>query len=44
MLAALIEVDPHGSRPFVSSSPSNGIETVQENYVAKNPDDPLYGM
>jgi hypothetical protein len=43
-MAAVNEIDPNGSRSFVSSSPSNGIETVRENYVAKNPNDPLYGM
>jgi hypothetical protein len=43
-MAAVIEMDPSGSRPFVPSSPSNGIESVQENYTAKNPGDPLFGM
>lgn len=42
-MRALIEVDPNGSRPFVPSSPSNGVESVQENYTAKNPQDPLFG-
>ena len=36
-------IDPHVSRPFVPSSPSNGVESAQENYTAKNPNDPLYG-
>ena len=31
------------SRPYVSSSPSNGLESVQENWIAKNPEDTLYG-
>jgi beta-mannosidase len=44
VMAAVIEIDPNGSRPFVPSSPSNGIESVQENYTAKNPGDPLFGM
>jgi beta-mannosidase len=44
VMAAVIEIDPKGSRPFVPSSPSNGIESVQENYTAKNPGDPLFGM
>jgi beta-mannosidase len=43
VLVALLEIDPTGSRPFVGSSPSNGIESVQENYTAKNPQDPLFG-
>jgi len=40
---AVNEIDPHGSRPYIASSPSNGLESIQENYTAKNPDDPLYG-
>ena len=40
---ALTDIDPQGSRPFVPSSPSNGIESIQENYTAKNPQDPLFG-
>jgi hypothetical protein len=44
VLATIKELDPNGSRPFVASSPSNGIESVQENYTAKNPDDPVFGM
>ncbi len=44
VMSAVIEIDPHGSRPFISSSPSNGIESVKENYTAKNPLDPLFGM
>jgi hypothetical protein len=43
-MAAVTEIDPNGSRPFVPSSPSNGIESARENYTAKNPQDPLYGM
>lgn len=43
VMGAVVELDPHGSRPFVASSPSNGPESVQENYTAKNPLDPLYG-
>ena len=31
------------SRPFVSSSPSNGLESIKENYTAKNPGDTRYG-
>ena len=37
-------IDTGTNRPFVFSSPSNGIETIQENYIAQNPQDPLYGM
>jgi len=25
------------SRPFLSSSPTNGLESVRENWIAKNP-------
>ncbi|CAF4292212.1 unnamed protein product, partial [Rotaria sordida] len=42
-MAAVAEVDPNGSRPFVPSSPSNGIESIKENYTAQNPQDPLFG-
>lgn len=31
------------SRPFVSSSPSNGVESEQEGWVAQNPQDEHYG-
>jgi len=34
-------IDPH--TPFVSSSPSNGIETTREGWVAQNPSDNRYG-
>ncbi len=43
VMSAVEEVDKGTNRPFVTSSPSNGIETVQEDYIAKNPQDPLYG-
>jgi beta-mannosidase len=44
VMATLTKIDPNGSRPFVSSSPLNGIESLRENYTAKNPEDPLFGM
>ncbi|CAF1534599.1 unnamed protein product [Didymodactylos carnosus] len=32
------------SRPFIASSPSNGVESEQdENYIAQNPNDSKYG-
>jgi len=31
------------TRPFVFSSPSNGLETIKENYISKNPGDGRYG-
>jgi beta-mannosidase len=43
VMRAVQEVDKGTNRPFVTSSPSNGVETVKENYVAGNPQDPLYG-
>lgn len=42
--AALEEVDTGKNRPFVTSSPSNGKKSIAENYIAANPQDPLYGM
>ncbi|XP_072031155.1 beta-mannosidase-like [Amphiura filiformis] len=35
--------DPNERRPFVSSSPSNGLETEKEDWVAWNPQDTHYG-
>ena len=29
------------SRPFLSSSPTNGLESMKENWIAKNPYDLL---
>ncbi|XP_054165442.1 beta-mannosidase-like [Oppia nitens] len=31
------------TRPFVPSSPSNGLDTIRENYTAANPGDTHYG-
>ena len=31
------------SRPFLSSSPSNGVDTEKEGWVAKNPGSPYWG-
>ena len=44
VMNAVKEIDKGNSRPFVTSSPSNGIESIKENYIAKNPQDPLYGI
>lgn len=44
VMNAVKMIDTGTNRPFVTSSPSNGIETIEENYIAKNPQDPLYGM
>ncbi|CAF1079907.1 unnamed protein product [Rotaria sp. Silwood1] len=37
------EVDKGNNRPFITSSPSNGLESISEDYIATNPQDPLYG-
>lgn len=31
------------SRWYVISSPSNGLKSVEDGYVAENPNSPLYG-
>ena len=44
VMRAVQEIDRGNNRPFVTSSPSNGLETIHENYIANNPQDPLYGI
>ena len=43
VMSAVQEVDRGNNRPFVTSSPSNGLETIRENYTAANPRDSRYG-
>jgi beta-mannosidase len=43
VMNAVQQVDQGNNRPFVTSSPSNGLESINENYIAKNPQDQLYG-
>ncbi len=43
VMRAVQEIDKGNNRPFVTSSPSNGLESIRENYIARNPVDPLYG-
>jgi beta-mannosidase len=43
IMKAIQEVDKGNNRLYVVSSPSNGLESVNENYTARNPQDPLYG-
>jgi beta-mannosidase len=43
VMNAVKEVDKGNNRPFVTSSPSNGLESIKEDYVAKDPNDSLYG-
>ena len=31
------------SRPFLSSSPSNGVDTEREGWIAKKPSSPYWG-
>lgn len=31
------------SRPFLSSSPSNGVDTEKEGWIAKKPGSPYWG-
>ncbi|UJR18128.1 hypothetical protein I4U23_005028 [Adineta vaga] len=40
---AVKKVDKGNNRPFITSSPTNGLESIKENYIATNPQDPLYG-
>ena len=35
--------DSEKSRPFLSSSPTNGKETIEENWIAENPYDTRFG-
>lgn len=44
VMSALQEVDKGNNRPFITSSPTNGLESIQENFIATNPEDPLYGI
>ncbi len=43
VMRAVQEVDRGNNRPFITSSPTNGVESIRENYIATNPQDPLYG-
>jgi beta-mannosidase len=43
VMRAVKEVDQGNNRPFVTSSPSNGLESVKENYIASDPNDSRYG-
>lgn len=38
------EVDQGDNRPFLISSPTNGIESIREGYIANDPNSPLYGQ
>jgi len=43
VMRAVQEVDKGNNRPFITSSPTNGLESIHENFIAANPQDPLYG-
>ncbi len=43
VMKAVREVDRGNNRPFVTSSPSNGLESVKEDYIANDPNDSRYG-
>ena len=43
VMNAVKEIDKGDNRPFITSSPTNGLESIHENFIATNPDDPLYG-
>ena len=43
IMKAVKEVDDGDNRPFLVSSPTNGIESMKEDYIAKDPNSPLYG-
>jgi beta-mannosidase len=44
VMNAVKEVDKGNNRPFITSSPTNGLESVKENYIANDPNDSLYGI
>jgi beta-mannosidase len=43
VMRAVQELDKGTNRPFVTSSPSDGLETVKEDYIATDPNDSRYG-
>jgi beta-mannosidase len=43
VMNAVKEVDKGDNRPFITSSPTNGLESISENYIATDPENPLYG-
>jgi beta-mannosidase len=44
VMSAVKMIDTGTNRPFITSSPSNGVESIEEDYIAQNPQDPHYGM
>lgn len=43
IIKAVKEVDQGNNRPLIVSSPTNGVGSVRENYIANDPNSPLYG-
>jgi beta-mannosidase len=43
LMKAVQEVDKGTNRPFITSSPTNGPESIQENYISVDPNNVLYG-
>lgn len=43
IMKAIQEVNKGDNIIILVSSPSNGLESISENYTSKNPQDPLYG-
>ena len=43
VMDAVKTIDKGNNRPFVTSSPSNGLESVKEDYIAQDPNDSRYG-
>ena len=43
VMDTLKEIDKGNNRPFITSSPSNGLESVKEDYIAKDPNDSRFG-
>jgi beta-mannosidase len=43
IMRAVQQIDRGSNRPFITSSPTNGLKSIEENYIATDPNDPLYG-
>lgn len=44
VMQAVLLIDKGNNRPFITSSPSNGLQTIAENYISTNPQDPRFGI
>ena len=43
VMNAVKEIDKGNNRPFITSSPSNGLESIKEDYIATDPNDSRFG-